>query len=67
MSLVFALAASAQELPQVQQQSPTGMCFLVPGLCTEVPASGSAQFEIQKGKKERETDLFLLMRILKVA
>lgn len=41
--------------------------FLSAWTLQEVPASGSAQFEIQRGKKEPEMDLFLLMRILKVA
>lgn len=29
---------------------------LLPGLCTEVLASGSAQFEIQEGREEPEMD-----------
>lgn len=73
MSLVFALGASPRELPsveqqvEVQQRSHVGTRSLVSGLGTEVSASGSAQFEIQGGRKETEMDLVLLMRILKVA
>lgn len=73
MSLVFALAASAQELHsvssrvEVHQWSHVGMCSSVSGLGTEVFTSGSAQFEIQGGRKELDVDEFLLMRILEVA
>lgn len=73
ISLVFALAASAQELhsvsnrEEVHQWSYMGMCSSVSRLGPEVFTSGSTQFEIQAGSKEPEIDEFLLVKILEVA
>lgn len=44
-----------------------GMCSSVSRLGIEICTSGSAQFEIQAGRKEAETDEFLVTKILEVA
>lgn len=52
---------------ELQQRRHMGTCSSVSGLCTEGFTSGFAQFVIQGGRKQPELDVFLLMRILKVA